>query len=46
MFNLCIKGGIFPDQLKLADISPIFKAVDSVAKKNYRPVSILNAVSK
>ena len=46
IFNSCIKNGVFPDQLKLADISPIFKSVDSMAKKNYRPVSILNSVSK
>ena len=46
IFNSCIKEGIFPDKLKLADITPIFKSVDSMAKKNYRPVSILNSVSK
>ena len=46
IFNSCIANGKFPDKLKLADISPIFKAVDSTAKKNYRPVSILNSVSK
>ena len=37
---------VFPDKLKLANISPIFKSVDSMAKKNYRPVSILNSVFK
>ena len=31
--------------LKLADISHIFKSVDSITNKNYRPVSILNSVS-
>ena len=46
IINSCIKIGVFPDQLKLADISPIFKSVYSMAKKNYRPVSILNSVSK
>ena len=46
IFNSCISNGVFPDKLKLADISPIFKSVDSMAKKNYRPVSILNSVSK
>ena len=46
IFNSCINNGVFPDQLKLADITPIFKSVDSMAKKNYRPVSILNSVSK
>ena len=46
IFNSCISNGVFPDKLKLADITPIFKSVDSMAKKNYRPVSILNSVSK
>ena len=44
--NSCISKGVFPVKLKLADITPIFKLVDSMAKKNYRPVSILNSVSK
>ena len=46
IFNDCISNGTFPDELKLADISPIFKSVDSTAKKNYRPISILRSVSK
>ena len=44
--NNCLKTGIFPDKLKVADISPIFKAKDNTSKKNYRPVSVLNTVSK
>ena len=46
ILNTCRNEGVFPDKLKLADISPIFKSVDSMSKKNYRPVSILNSVSK
>ena len=46
IFNDCIKNGVFADELKLADISPIFKSIDSTAKKNYRPISILNSISK
>ena len=46
ILNTCLNEGVFPDKLKLADISPIFKSVDSMSKKNYRPVSILNSVSK
>ena len=46
IFNHCIKNGTFPDELKLADISPIFKLLDSTDKKNYRPISILRSVSK
>ena len=36
----------FPSKLKLADISPIFKKLESTLVKNYRPVSILPVVSK
>ena len=39
IINDCIENGIFPDDLKLADISPIFK------KENYRPISILPHMS-
>ena len=46
IFNNCLDQGIFPDRLKLADISPIFKGGDSNMKKNFRPVSVLNSISK
>ena len=36
----------FPDGLKLADIHPLYKSVDATNKKNYRPISILPAISK
>ena len=45
-FNDAISKGIFPDNMKLADISPIFKKKDKHSKNNYRPVSILPAMSK
>ena len=44
--NSCISKGIFPDELKVADISPIFKSIDSTAKRNYQPVSISKLVHK
>ena len=31
----------FPNELKLADITPILKRDDSTLTKNYRPVSVL-----
>ena len=34
IFDSCISKGIFPDELKVADIAPIFKSVDSTAKKS------------
>ena len=45
-FNLSIKTGIFPQNQKLADITPIFKRDLKLLKENYRPVSILSALSK
>ena len=36
----------FPAELKLADITPIFKRLEIFLDKNYRPVSILPVVSK
>ena len=35
-----------PDKLKLANVSPIFKLGDSFFKKNFRPISVLSAISK
>ena len=45
-FNICIKTGTFPQNLKLADVSPIYKKNDKQCKENYRPVSVLSAFSK
>ena len=36
----------FPNQSKNAAVVPIFKSEDKIDKKNYRPVSILNSLSK
>ena len=38
--NKSIETGYFPDSLKEANITPIFKKDDSLDKSNYRPVSI------
>ena len=46
LINNCLKEGVFPDDLKLADITPIFKKEDSLNKENYRPISILSHLSK
>ena len=46
LINNCLKEGVFPDDLKLADITPIFKKEGSLNKENYRPISILSHLSK
>ena len=45
-FNISITDGTFPNNLKNADVSPIFKKGDRLDKSNYRPISILSALSK
>ena len=44
--NKSIETGCFPDSLKVANITPIFKKDDPLDKANYRPVSILPLISK
>ena len=44
--NESIKQKKFPNELKIADIRPIFKKDDPLDKTNYRPISILPTVSK
>ena len=44
--NKSIENGCFPDSLKEANITPIFKKNDPLDKSNYRPVSILPLLSK
>ena len=39
-------GKKFPDQLKKADVSPVFKKGNHNDKTNCRPVSILSSLSK
>ena len=36
--NEIIENGTFPDKLKLADVTPIFKKDDATQAKNYRPI--------
>ena len=45
-FNSAIKTGIFPETSKHADVVPLFKKGVRQSKKNYRPVSLLTAISK
>ena len=44
--NQSLKTGIFPDKLKLAKITPIFKKGNKHICENYRPISVLPAISK
>ena len=44
--NLSLSHGIFPNDMKLAKIVPIFKNGNTKVFNNYRPISILPAFSK
>ena len=41
-----LEQGVFPDQLKLAKVVPIFKYGDRLKVSNYRPISILSPFAK
>ena len=44
--NQILKTGIYPTQLKLSRVKPLFKKGDSTQFCNYRPISILPSISK
>ena len=44
--NDAISKGIFPDSLKIANITPAYKNDKPTDKENYRPVSVLPLLSK
>ena len=45
LFNYSIEKSDFPQNLKLADITPAYKKTDTLNKTNYSPVSALLVVS-
>ena len=46
VINLSLLNGVFPDELKIAQVLPLFKSGDKSIINNYRPVSILSVFSK
>ena len=46
LINRCFREGIFPTELKLARVVPIFKSGDSAVLGNYRLISILSFFAK
>jgi len=46
LFNRCIDECVFPQCLKKANISPIYKKKDRLNKDNYRSINILPIISK
>ncbi len=45
LVNNAFKQNIFPNDMKRADVFPIFKKKDDMIKNNYKPVSILSVFS-
>ena len=46
ILNQSFEQGIFPEILKIAQVSPIHKKEDTVTVSNYRPISLLSVFSK
>ena len=46
IINQSLNTGIFPDRLNIAKVIPIYKKDDANMFENYRPISILPAISK
>ena len=46
IINVSFEDGCFPDDLKLAEVSPFFKKNVDLDKEKYRSVSVLFNVSK
>ena len=46
LFQLSLEKVVFPDDLKIAKVTPIYKAGDNSDVSNYRPISVLPCFSK
>ena len=43
IFNLLLQQSLFPENLKIAKVSPIYKKDEEFLMKNYRPITVLRA---
>jgi hypothetical protein len=46
LINLSLQTGKVPDEIKIAKVTPIYKANDPAQFSNYRPISVLSIFSK
>ena len=45
IFDLSLKSGTFPEKMKTARVTPVFKSGDTSLMTNYRPISALPCFS-
>ncbi len=46
VYNLSLRTGTFPDDWKLAKVTPIYKSEDKTFCENYRPISVISNIAK
>ena len=46
LINVLIANRSWPDEWKCGNLTPVFKKDEDTRKDNYRPVSVLTALSK
>ena len=46
IFNISFPTGIFPSEIKITKVIPLFKNVNMSYLSNYRPISLLSQFSK
>ena len=46
VFNKCMTEGIYPDSLKIARVTPVFKGGNKNITSSYRPISILTQLNR
>ena len=46
IFDLSFENGIFPNNLKIATVTPVYKSGENSSLSNYRPISVLPCFSK
>ena len=46
LINQSLSTGIFPNELKISRVKPLYKSGNSSLLSNYRPISVLSSISK
>ena len=46
IFNKSLETGVFPEEMKMADVVPLYKSKSEYECTNYRPISLLLTISK